>query len=255
MRLGEPFTYAQASLALPADRSDGDGDRAVLKIQFPDRESAAEAVALERWNGNGAVRLLEHDPVRRALLLERADPGLHLSTLDPQDALDVVIGLLPRLWVPAGEPFRPLSAEAADLGREMTSDWERSTRSMDRRLLDTALDAFQHLSNTQGEQVLVNQDMHADNVISAQREPWLVIDPKPLSGEREFGVAAIVRGGELGHSRDAVIGRLDRVSADLGLDRERVLLWTLAHTLAWGFDEDGPMPEHVETAMWLLDAR
>ena len=51
--------------------------------------------------------------------------------------------------------------------------------------------------------MLVNQDLHADNILSATREPWLVIDPKPLAGEREFGVAAIVRGGELGHSRAA----------------------------------------------------
>jgi streptomycin 6-kinase len=252
LQLGDPFANAHALLALPADSSDG--ERAVLKIQFPDRESANEATALEHWGGKGAVRLLDHDPVRRALLLERADPGVHLSALGPEDALDVVMGLLPRLWVPAAEPFRPLAAEAAELAEEMTSDWKRSGGSVDRRLLDAALEAFEQLSNTQDEQVLVNQDLHADNVLSARREPWLVIDPKPLSGEREFGVVAIVRGGELGHSRGAVIGRLDRVSAELGLGRERVRLWTLAHTLAWGFDENGPMPEHVETATWLLDA-
>ena len=252
LRLGEPFADAFASLALPARRSDG--ERAVLKIQFPDRESTHEALALERWGGNGAVRLLEQDLDRRALLLERAEPGVPLSTLDPGDALGVVIGLLPRLWVDAGEPFRPLAAEAAELAQEITTDWERSGRSVDRRLVDAALEAFDHLSRTQGEQVLVNQDLHADNVISARREPWLVIDPKPLTGEREFGVVAIVRGSELGHSRRAVIGRLDRVSDELGLDRERVRLWTMAHTMSWGFDEKGSMPEHVETAMWLLDA-
>ena len=41
--------------------------------------------------------------------------------------------------------------------------------------------------------MLVNQDLHADNVLAAEREPWLVIDPKPLTGEREFAVAPIVR--------------------------------------------------------------
>jgi streptomycin 6-kinase len=41
--------------------------------------------------------------------------------------------------------------------------------------------------------VLLHQDLHADNVLAAQREPWLTIDPKPLSGEREFGVTALVR--------------------------------------------------------------
>jgi streptomycin 6-kinase len=100
--------------------------------------------------------------------------------------------------------------------------------------------------------VLVNQDLHADNVLAAEREPWLLIDPKPLAGEREFGVASIVRGQELGHSRGSVLHRLDRVSAELGLDRERVRLWTMAHTVAWGFDGE-PLPGHIEAAAWLLD--
>src|ERR671938_824127 len=91
----------------------------------------------------------------------------------------------------------------------------------ERRLLDAALEALSELPGTQGEQVLLNQDLHGDNVLAAQREPWLVIDPKPLVGEREFGLAPIVRSFELGHSRRDVEYRLDRLSTDLGLDRER----------------------------------
>ena len=72
------------------------------------------------------------------------------------------------------------------------------------------------LPDSQGEQVLVNQDLHGDNVIAAEREPWLLIDPKPLAGEREFAVAPIVRSGELGHSQAQVRGRLDRLCADHG---------------------------------------
>ena len=86
-------------------------------------------------------------------------------------------------------------------------------RPFERPLLDAALEAIETLGPSQGEQVLVNQDMHADNVVRAQREPWLLIDPKPLAGEREFGIAAIVRGGELGHSGEAVVHRLDPLTA------------------------------------------
>jgi streptomycin 6-kinase len=46
--------------------------------------------------------------------------------------------------------------------------------------------------------------------------------------------------------------RLERVSAELGLDRERVRMWTVAHTLAWGFDVE-PLSGHIEVATWLLD--
>ncbi|MEO8476189.1 MAG: aminoglycoside phosphotransferase family protein [Actinomycetota bacterium] len=251
LRLASPWTNSVASLTMPAER---DGESLVLKIQFPDREGRHEAAALARWGGDGAVRLVDHDPERRALLLERCLPGTPLARIDPELALDVLIGLLPRLWVPAAAPFRPLGDEAAELIDELEAHWERTGRVVDRRLIDAARSAFEELVPSQGAQVLVNQDLHADNVLRAEREPWLVIDPKPLAGEREFGVAAIVRGGELGHDRRSVLRRLDRVSAELGLDRERVRGWTLAHTVAWGFDDGGPMREHIETATWLLDA-
>ena len=256
LTIGEAFGHGYSSLAMPATLPDGTD--AVLKVELPHREAEQEATALQAWNGEGAVRLLDDDPARCAFLLERARPGSHLTELgtrDPEAALGVVIDLVPRLWIPAGEPFRSLADEAVDLRTEMLADWERTGRTVDARLVEAAAEAFTELAATQGEQVLVNQDLHADNILSATREPWLVIDPKPLAGEREFGVAAIVRGGELGHSRPAVIRRLDRVSAELDLDRERVRRWTMAHTLSWGFDAHGAMPEHVETATWLLDAR
>ena len=250
LELGEPWTNSSGSLTMPATRG---GERVVLKIQFPDREGLHQADVLRRWDGDGAVRLVDHDPERRAMLLERCDPGTPLSTIDPAAALGVLIELLPRSWVPAGAPFRSLADESAELTAEMLDQWERTERSVDERLIRAAAEAFEHLAATQGEQVLVNQDLHADNVLRAEREPWLVIDPQPLAGEREFGVVAIVRGGELGHSRQAVLQRLDRVSAELGLDRDRVRLWSMAHTLSWAFDDE-PLRGHIEVATWLLDA-
>ena len=253
LALGEPFAYAFASLALPATRLDG--SKAVLKIQFPDHESELEAAALAHWHGDGAVRLLEYDADRRALLLECCRPGTALKELPPDDALDVFVALLPRLWKPAGAPFRLLAEEAEWWARSLPDDFERAGRPFEQELFDDALDAMRTLPRTQGEQVLVNQDLHADNVLRAQRESWLVIDPKPLVGEREFGLAAIVRGKELGHSREAVIHRLDRLSDELYLDRERARRWALAHTIAWAFDDDEVEPELVEIARWLWEAR
>lgn len=252
LTLGEPWTNSVASLTMPAERG---GHSAVLKIGIPDREGEFEAEALRRLSGSGAVFLLDEDPMCWVMLLERCLPGTPLTREEPEAALDVVIGLLPRLWIPAGAPFRPLADEVADLTVEMREHWERTGRTVDERLIDAATEAFESLAPTQGEQVLVNQDLHADNVLAAEREPWLLIDPKPLAGEREFGVASIVRGRELGHSREAVLRRLDRITAELGLDRERARLWSMAHTVAWGFDDAGPMREHIEAATWLLDAR
>ena len=250
LTLAEPFPYAFASLAFPAVRPDG--SPAVLKIAFPDRESEHEAAALELLDGDGSVRLLAFDADSRALLLERAEPGTPLKELEPDRALDVLIDLLPRLWKPAGAPFRSLADEAAWWAGSLPGDYERAGRPFDPRILEAALEAIAKLSGSQGEQVLVNQDMHADNVVRARREPWLLIDPKPLTGEREFGIAAIVRGHELGHGREAVLHRLDRLCRELHLDRERARGWALAQTIAWATDDDGAEEEHVEVARWLM---
>ena len=251
LELGTPFPYAYASLALPARLPEG--SEAVLKICFPHRESEHEGDALAAWDGNGAVRLLAQDRERWALLLERCRPGTPLREIGLDGALGVFMDLLPRLWIPVAEPFRPLAEEAASWAESLPENWARSGRPFERTLLDAALRALEELAPSQGEQVLVHQDLHADNILRSEREPWLVIDPKPLVGEREFSLAPIVRSSELGHSQQAVRRRLDRLSAELGLDRERARGWALAQTVSWSFDGDH-VPRHVETARWLLDA-
>ena len=251
LRLGEPYAGSHVSLALPVSLADG--AEAVLKIQFPHRESTHEADALAHWDGEGAVRLLDFNPDLHSMLIERCRPGERLSALDADEALGVLIGLLPRLWKPASAPFEALQREAQRWVDELTHGWETGGQAFERELLDAALDTLAALSGSQGEQVLLHQDLHPDNVLQAEREPWLAIDPKPLVGEREFGIAPVVRAFELGHSRGQVIGRLDRLSAELGLDRERARGWAFAQTLAWALDGDW-LPRHVETARWLLQA-
>jgi streptomycin 6-kinase len=247
LELGPPFPGGMVSLVLPA------GDDAVLKVQFPHGEDEHEAEALRVWDGDGAVRLLAHDEERHALLLERCVPGTHLRALGADAALDVAVSLLPRLWKPAGPPFRPLAEEASGWAERVPAKWEAAGRPFERHLLEAALDALRELPPTQGEQVLLHQDLHADNILAAQREPWLAIDPKPLTGEREFGVTPLVRAFELGATRRDLLHRLDRLTSELGLDRDRAARWTLAQTVAWSFGSDY-LAEHVQTARRLLDA-
>jgi len=164
----------------------------------------------------------------------------------------VLTALLPRLWKTVGAPFRTLSEEAEWWLSYMPQEWER-TRPFDADLLDAAMGALEELVGTQGEQVLVHQDLHAHNVLAAEREPWLVIDPKPLSGEREFGLASIIRSVELGHGEREVVGRLDRLTAALGLDRERGRGWAIGQAIAWSFGGEF-QSRHVDVARWLLEA-
>jgi streptomycin 6-kinase len=240
LALGEPYTPGFCGHVVRATTDEG--APAVLKVFFPDRESEHEPDALERWNGDGAIRLLRRDDERRAMLLERCEPGAFLSSLEGARALDVLIGLLPRLWEPSPDGFHTLEDEVAFWFEE---------RFETNRHGDVAAGIARELATTQRELVLAHQDVHGDNVLAAEREPWLVIDPKPLAAEREFAIVPIVRSPELGHSRRDVLYRLDRLCSEFGLDRERARGWVIVQTVAWSGGRDY-VDEHMEVVEWLL---
>lgn len=244
LELDDPFPDSFTSLAIPGRTFHGSD--VVLKIPYVDRETEHEAHALRAWAGDGAILLLDEFSDRGALLLERCIPG---TPVPPERGLDVLIRLLPRLWKPAtAPPFRTLAEEASHWAVTL-----EAARQVNPRLVDAALEAISFLASSQGEQVLLHQDLHGSNVLAAEREPWLVIDPKPLVGEREFGLAPIIRSLELGDSRRRTVHRLDRLAGELGLSRERSRLWCIAQTVAWSLGEGG-VPEHEQVVEWLLEA-
>ena len=179
------------------------------------------------------------------MLLERLRPGTFLADADV-DAVAVMADLLERLMIPVGAPFRRLADEATTWANSLPRAWQAAGRPCERRLVDAALALIREL-DTPEESVLLHQDLHGHNVLSAAREPWLVIDPKPLRGERAFQVAPIVRSRELGHSRALVWQRLDRLCERLSLDRRRARGWTVAWGFGGRFDA-----QHYEVVRWLL---
>lgn len=250
LEVGEPFEASSVSWVAPARRGD---EALVLKVQWPHPECEHEAAALRVWSGDGVVELIDHRAEHHALLLERCRPGTHLSEQPAIDVVEVMTALLPRLWVPAADPFRTLEAEAGGWADSLVSTWDDAGRPCERRLVDAARSLITDLSSSQGDQVLVHQDLHGENVLAAHRSPWLAIDPKPLIGEREFSVAPIVRAFEFGHTERAVRERLDGLCAALGLDSERARGWTVVQTMAWSFSSAYTEMHHA-TVRWLLEA-
>ncbi len=262
LRPGRTFTSGNVSLVLAVERADG--LPAVLKLSFPDEESEHEPDALDLWHGHGAVRLLTHDPRRRALLLERCLPGTNLWELrDEHEANRIACAVLRRLWrpPPRDHAFRPLADEALRWADELPREWALIGNAFERRLIDHAVDAVQELVPSQAELVVAHQDLHGGNVLRAEREPWLAIDPKPLVGERAFDAASLLRDRREDLVRDPSPGRrirrrLDQLTAELGLDRERLRGWGIVHALAWGFSGKTRKVEHdmIACARWLTNA-
>jgi streptomycin 6-kinase len=250
LTLGDPFEDSHVSLALAVTTAEG--GQAVLKIDFPGDETQWAGEALRTWDGHGAVQLLAEHRGHSALLMERCIPGTPLSHADPDEAIDVMVDLLPQLWRSAGPPFRTLTDECARWASSLTERWRLGGAPFPRNVLDLGLELLGELPSTQGEQVLVHQDLHGGNVLRAQRHPWLAIDPKPLVGEREFALAPVIRSPELGAGREHLVRRLDHLTGALGLDRHRAACWTFAHTVAWNADGGG-MPEHLAALEWLRE--
>jgi streptomycin 6-kinase len=250
LTIEEPFSYAFTSLALPVQLNDG--TPAVLKIQFPDRESQFEMDALVSWAGNGATRLFAADEERRALLLERCFPGTPLADAGPEVALGVLTDLVERLSIPTQARFPTLADEAAYWSGYLETRWENAGKPFEFHLVEVARGFIHELAGSPGDPVLLNQDLHARNVLRAERELWLVIDPKPLVGEREFAIASIVRDDELGHDEGLLKARFEILVKALHLDRERALKWTVAQTIAWSITPEGARPNHLDVARWLL---
>ncbi|MFI6604104.1 aminoglycoside phosphotransferase family protein [Nonomuraea sp. NPDC050536] len=234
---GEP-AHGYVSLVLPVVREDGTG--AALKLQPVSDENATEAPGLRAWAGDGSVLLLDEDPATGTLLLERLDAGRSLSSVtDDAKALAILTELLARLVeVPAPPGMRTLG----DIARRMLDDvpeaTEKLSRESDRRWLDVCAGAVRELVDEPGDRLL-HWDLHYDNVLAADREPWLAIDPKPLAGDPGFDLWPALNNRwedvlATGDVRRAVLRRFDQMVDRLGLDPARAAGWTLGRILQNG---------------------
>ncbi len=212
------------AVVLPVRRPDG--HPAVLKLTWVDGETEHEPLALRLYDGNGAVRLLDHDAELGALLLERLDP--HSLDDEPIDlAVGVIGGLLRRhRGIQAPEEIRRFANNL------------RGHPAIPPRLLDAAREAGTRPMGT----TLVNEDLHYQNVLRGDREPWLVIDPKPLAGDPEYCMIPLLwnRFDELdGHK--GLTGRFLAICDAGELDVAKARDWTLHRAVAnwiWCLEED-----------------
>jgi streptomycin 6-kinase len=215
-------------------------------------EADHEVDALVRWDGRGAVRVVARADEHRAFLIERCWPGTRLWD-SGADEPSVVAELLPGLRgdVTQPHPFRLAADEARRWAEEVQARYELDGRLFQRSLIELAVDVFRTADS--GTTALVNQDLHGGNILSASREPWLVIDPKPLVGERELDAVGLLRNAAVNGGTQAVRRWLD-VLAELGLDRERARRWGVAHALAWGWAGGGWSTVSVDAARLIAAA-
>ncbi|SDE13310.1 streptomycin 6-kinase [Auraticoccus monumenti] len=240
--------YSGGTAAFVARARTADGVDAVLKVSLPHREARDEAEALRRWDGRGAVRLLARDEDEPfALLLERCEPGTTLASRDDLTAdarLEVAAGLLSRLWGTAGpvaayETVGAVAAEWADLLEERM---RVLAPPFDPGLVARGASLLRALPGTATREVVVHGDYNPGNVLAATREPWLVIDPKPMLGDPGYDLCPLLVQVDdpFLHAEPTRVlrERVDLLAASTGEPAERVLAWAVARM--------------VEAALWFV---
>jgi streptomycin 6-kinase len=219
------------SLVVPVD--DADGVAGALKISFDgDEESLHEGITLQRWGGDGAVRLRRADPRRRALLLDWL-PGPDLADTWDVEACEVVGGLYSRLHVPALPQLASVASyvdrwlrELDELGRDIP---------VPRRYVEQALSLGPDLLADDAAAVVVHGDLHYANVMADVAGEWLAIDPKPMAGDAHYEPAPMLwnRLDELsgplavGSVRDGLRRRFHAIVDAAGLDEARARDWVV----------------------------
>ncbi|MBI1377604.1 MAG: kinase [Frankiales bacterium] len=232
LELGDPFLPG-GHTAWVAPARTRDGDEVVLKVGMRHREADDEATALRLWDGSGAVRLHreELDDDTLYLLLERCVPGAPLSDRSEPEQDEVIASVLRRTWAAAVAPttFRPL-AELCAIWADETEERLRSREDVvDAGLAREAIAVLRQRPTAQvvdGDVVLCT-DLHAGNVLSAHREPWLVVDPKPYAGEAAYDLVQHLFNCRARLTADPA-GLTGRLAALADVDAAAVRTWVFA---------------------------
>lgn len=272
--IGDSFRGGTHSFVAPVRRADG--SVAVLKVPVVDEENVGEPAGLFCYGGDGAVRMYDFDAATGALLLEWARPGTPLlpqpgfPSLEGRPEHADKIELAGRLYrrlrrpptgIPAKFPALPeAAAMVADWTVRFTHPKPEVAQVVPRALLDRAATWCETLAVPDGPLLIVNRDTHLGNILAAEREPWLLIDPKPYLGEAAFdaGFLIMIRtqcAPTPEHARQVV----RHTAHALEIDPERARGWAFMRALeeiAWTVEDDEPdmLRLHLAVAHALADS-
>ena len=242
-----PFEALSYNYVAPVVRADGSD--AVLKLGVPNPELLTEIEALRLYDGRGIVRLLDADADRGALLLERLKPGTMLSSLaDDAQATSIAAGVMRQLWRPAPENHSfPTVARWAKGLQRLRNQFGGGTGPFPSALVEAAETLFAELIGSMAEPVLLHGDLHHFNILAAERQPWLALDPKGVVGEPAYEVGALLRNPypeflTWPHLDRVLARRVSQLAEELGFDPERLVGWGFAQAVLsgwWSYEDHG----------------
>ncbi|MFI5733854.1 aminoglycoside phosphotransferase family protein [Kribbella sp. NPDC051587] len=240
------WMHGEVGVIVPVQRS---GEPLVLKVSFTHPGNVHEPDAYIAWAGRGAVHLHERADEYYAMLLERA----HATTLRDSGAdVAAVGGAMSRLLtIPApdgrgalGDAPGPrelprLQDRADEWAAELAKDAAEFAGALPDVVVARAFGAIDELVREQPD-VLIHGDLHHRNILSADREPWLAIDPKGLIGDPAYDAVTFLKARTLVLMKGDLLAGLERefvaYCEAAELDKARVRRWIqleLVRTAYW----------------------
>ncbi len=234
--------FDHQSFNFTASASQSDGTEIVIKLCVPSSEIDNEIKALECLRGNGIVQLLDYDRENGILLLERLNPGKMLTTVhDDINATRIAADVIQKIYKPVTGPYTfPTTQQwfqRLDDPINLPTDFPAT-------LIDKAKHIAKALHQNENKTVLLHGDLHHFNILSAQRMPWLAIDPKGVVGPPEYECGAFLRNPIPGfvanpNLKKVLSNRVDIFAEMLGFDRQVITGWGYAQAIlasAWCID-------------------
>ena len=241
-----------------------DGTEVILKTGITD-EFSSQPQALRHFDGHGMVRLLAYDEYNAVMLLERLKPGTSLRAIeDDKIAMEAAADVMCKIWRPLPQKYYPFPT-VCDWGKSFTQLrklYDGGTGPFPSPVFDKAEKLYAELSASMAEPVLLHGDLHQDNILSAEREPWLAVDPKGVIGEAVFETGALLRNFwpdilSFPDPKSLMARRIDQLSEALGFDRERIYDWGFSQAMLsvlWSFEDTGKLENEGLYFVELLDA-
>ncbi len=234
------------------------GHFVVIKIGYDEKSLSQEKVALEYFNGEAVIQLLDYNKAYNALLLAQAVPGESLKSHYPKNiefVMDCYVGTMQKLH----EKHLPIKNPYPHIG-----DWLKAmdtvrSEQLPGELLEKSIYLKNVLLDTIVKPIFLHGDLHHDNILQ-NGNLWVAIDPKGIVGDAEFEMAAFdfIHQSELENNniKEIFAKRLNQIAQKSHLDATRIKHWVLVRLIlsaVWSIEDNDDPSWAINLAKKLFD--
>ncbi|MFB3160963.1 aminoglycoside phosphotransferase family protein [Neobacillus sp. 179-J 1A1 HS] len=237
--------------------TDTKGTPLILKLGVPNFDTRNEMVTLQNYDGDGCAKLLKFDLEDGVMLLERLVPGRMLSAESDEK---IVLENYIKVWKALRRPL-PTEGTTPSLihwfeGLARYRSAGEGPISLEH--VQLAEEFFQQVMETSEGPELLHGDLHHENILYSERNGWMAIDPKGVAGDPYFDVVSFLVNQLVTKAdpKSILKLRVDTISDQLGLDRQRLLKASIAlGTLyaCWGVEDLADWETTYQCVKWFIE--